>query len=250
MKAIKKEKDCIYYGCEKNSDKTIIKKEIDGVFYEFEELSDEDKKIYREEFEKVARFVSQLPTDGQVLTLGSRIFIYTLLGVTIGFVGLACLPVFSDVNITIKLNTAWVSAWAFAAFVFLGLISTPYIMKKEVIPFEGRLFMKVGSCLALLLALFMLPTYAILWGAPVFLHHFTAKDGEITVTVVGKEDNYMNGRCHPRLIIKEFTWLGEDYICPGKEVYKKVNVDSRIILSGKVSEYGVELRKLRWYSDD
>ena len=219
--------------------------EIDGKFYSFEELSNEQKDQYREDFADAEELNSQFVLSKPKPAFGKRVRGYVLFVVTIAVTGLAFLSFYSDVNTTVEINAIWISGWVATTVVVLVLTSLPYIKGEVKIPFEGGRLKKIGMSLAAVLGLSLISAFAFFSGFPIVLHHLTAKDGELAVTVVSKDDTYDKRACRPRLIVQEFTWFASDHVCPGEEAYKQIEVGSRITLSGKVSKYGIEASRIR-----
>lgn len=220
--------------------------EIDGKRHRIDELSDKQKEENKELIAEVEKVYAQIESDARKLTPYGKPFSVFVATVIMSVTGLALLSFFSDVKTTITLNATWISIWVITTVAVLGLIYIPYLTGKVEFPFEGGTAKKIGCYFAGMIGLGVLSHGAALSGLPTALHHLTAADGEIEATVIKKETNYVRRKCSPRLIIQEFTWYSKDYICPGEEVFQQIEVGTRVTLSGKLSNFGIEPTQIQW----
>jgi hypothetical protein len=161
-------------------------------------------------------------------------------------VGLAMLSISSYVKTTIELSALWIISWLTISAIVLWIIFSPFVFGKVIFPFEGGAFKKIGACLTAAMGLSLLTAFAVLSGVPVLLHHLSAEKGDLVVTVEKKDDHYDSDGCYPKLFIREFTWFGNNFICPDQDVYEQISLGSKIVLVGNVSAYGVESSKMIW----
>jgi hypothetical protein len=161
---------------------------------------------------------------------------------------LALLTQFSSVKTTIQYGATWITAWA--AWMLL-LSACAWGMRDRLYErFFPRNNASLGEIFVQILAggigLGVLAAYAIFGGVPILAHHLTAHQGELTVTVIGKDSSYQRGSCRPRLKIAEFTFFLHDHICPSDRAFGEIGVGARIRLQGQVSPFGISVDRFSW----
>lgn len=153
---------------------------------------------------------------------------------------------FANVNTTVQYGILWDSFAGIVTVVFLLSLLLSIIANKEKIKIKGGKVKKTLLLFAGVLGLSILPLFAVYSGIPIALHYMNSEPGEIEVTVLNKEDKYSRRKCQPRILIKEFTSITNNYICPGKKIYDNITIDTKINLKGNVSSYGIEPKQIEW----
>jgi len=173
--------------------------------------------------------------------VASVIFLMTL-AVTLF---LAFYSYFSNVSSTI-------SVWGAVAVVYVGLLIALLGAGSLLLPRTSRLWLPlrkkpIRSLLALLTAsagTSLVLAFAAFSGLPAVLHHLTSEAGSIELTVDRKTEAYSHYRCSPALFMKEFTWPLSKPVCPGMDVYKKLEQGDVVTVHGEVSSFGVQAKAI------
>lgn len=172
-------------------------------------------------------------------SLAQKLLAYGIISSLLMVSALALLPVFSQVRLTIELNGFWLGLWAGIYLLLTAFIARPLIQGRVKIFVSNSRLKRVGAHLAGLLGFAVLTSFATLGGLPMTLHYLTVKPGHHTVTLSHKLSSPSSRTCHPRLRIKEFTWLGKDHLCPSEELYQATAVGDRIVIKGQLSSLGI-----------
>lgn len=155
---------------------------------------------------------------------------------------------FANVNTTVQYGLLWDVFAGIVTVVFLLSLLVSIIANKENIKFKGGKVKKILLLSVGVLGLSILPLFAVYSGIPIALHYMNSEAGEMEVTVLNKEDKYSKRKCQPRVLIKEFTSITNNYICPGQKIYDKINIGEKINLKGEISNYGIEPKQIEWIS--
>lgn len=159
---------------------------------------------------------------------------------------LSFLSFFSHVNTTVQYGNLWNLFAGLVEFVFLLTLVVSIIANKEKINIKGGKLKKTLLLLGGTFGLSILPFFAVYSGIPTVLHYFNNEIGEMEATVLDKDNKYSRRKCRPRVIIKEFTFFTSSHICPGKNIYDNITIGTKIILKGKISNYGIEPKQIEW----
>ena len=157
------------------------------------------------------------------------------------------LSIFSDIRVLVDNS---IGSWVFNLYIFLflfGLLSFSsfYYFNKKIFKQVRKTWKKsYFVTMPLLYALFL--AIATFGGLPKFIHNFYSTKGSVELTVIEKKDTMYEGRCTPRVIVKEVTYnISDGYICLSTLVFDKLHVGSKVVAYGQVSSFGIEIVKVR-----
>lgn len=154
--------------------------------------------------------------------------------------------ILSDVRV---INDYSIGSWTFNFYVTLLLVNLAsfyclYATDKKrfnlvKIKWKNSNFVLIPIAYGLFLAWF---TFS---GLPKFLHNFTSSEGTIELTITSKFDYEYRGRCTPRVKVEEVTVFMKSYICVSKPLFDTLNIGSKVMGYGHISNYGIEILEVR-----
>ena len=188
-------------------------------------------------------FASEVRATGTTKAAGLA-FVAVLFAV----MGLAMLGIFTRVRITMVYGPAW---WAGTTGVAIGLTAAlawgwnrrPRATRTD----RESKRMGLRELIPLFIGMACISLEGILGGLPALAHHLTSQPGKAWVTVMAKETTYRRYSCNPRLIISEFTYGLENYLCPSDRAFGQIKVGAKIRVEGAVSAFGIEPRYISWF---
>lgn len=184
---------------------------------------------------------------GQLVRAVSKKFGLTLVALLFVVMGLALFGIFTRVRITMVYGPAW---WAGTTGVAIGLTAAlawgwnrrPRATRTD----RESKRMGLRELIPLFIGMACISLEGILGGIPALAHHLTSRPGKAWVTVMAKETTYRRYSCNPRLIISEFTYRPENYLCPSDRAFGQIKVGAKIRVEGAVSAFGIEPRYISW----
>lgn len=167
-------------------------------------------------------------------------FVYFIFLLSGGYIS-----IFSDVRVTVE-NAP--GTWFFSLYVSLLLLglcsfSCLYFLNKNNFS-DARKNWKNTHFLVLPIVFAGWLAAATFGGLPKLLHHFHASNGVVELTVIKMESAAYEGRCAPRVSVKEVTFFIKQHICLSESVYGNLELGSKIRVFGQVSPFGIEVAEI------
>lgn len=169
-------------------------------------------------------------------------FTFLVMSITV----LSMTPLFSNVKTTVSYTSVWWTIYGALLLLLFPCIVIIVRNTKASFSIQGGLHGKYFLSLAGTLVFALLAHGAVFSGVPTVLHYLTAEEGEMEVTIIAKEESRRKRACKPRLIIKEFTYWGSDFVCPEEAIYVKISVGDKAKLLGSVSSFGIDPYQIVW----
>ena len=220
---------------------------INGVEYKRDEIPDELKaklEIFDDKAYWANIAASQRKREWSQSTLVHKVVSIVFLCGLAATLLLTGVSFLGKVSTTIDLLSGWLLLDMVWSSVLAGccfyLLKTKHGMLSIEVPMLKRVPL---YCLGVVGGLLLCST-AVFSGLPSLMHYATSQPGQLVVTVVGKRERGSRYQCSPGLIIREFTWFASERLCPGKTLFDEIAVGQAIVVTGKVSPYGIEPRTI------
>ncbi|MCW8857658.1 MAG: hypothetical protein OQJ95_09870 [Kangiella sp.] len=174
-------------------------------------------------------------------TVGRIIAEWTFMILIFSLLFLTTVGYILDVKITVQYHIGWKILFL---VIFLALITSVFkliICRDSPLKFSIRSLKSIAFLLIAVFGFSVITGYALFSGLPGMLHYLSNNEGTMEVTIIGKEPWHTKQKCSPRLVMKEFSFYRENYVCPGKEAYDALSIGDKLILTGSISSYGIKI---------
>jgi hypothetical protein len=184
------------------------------------------------------------PSKDKITRFTAGIFVVSVITSLV----LAFLEWFMEVRTTVIYDWRWIAAYVTVLFIQLSSFLIMIFRSRARVDVKGGGIKKIAYLLAGIFGLGVVSSGAVFSGVPIILHHIAREPGELVVTVSGKEERNRRSKwrhkCQPRLIIKEFTHIGNDYFCVNQQMFNQIQAGENIKLKGMLSSFGIEPKEI------
>ena len=176
-----------------------------------------------------------------------RIAIVSLL-LLLGSLFLSAVSSFSNVRSTVGYGWPWcVLFGTLLVALFATMLVVIFRLRHNItIDAGGGVLTKTGILCVIFLVYAWFAAEAAFSGVPIVLHHFSSRNGQMTVTVAAKRDTLLKWTCRPRVLVKELSYFAKHYLCVDERTFRQIDVGQKIRVTGRVSPFGIEPDQIYW----